>query len=145
MFDRTAKYELPPVDQADTNKLFGIGYFWSKKYSARFCWNWNSDTCKVNLFAYFHRAGMKDSLNVNGQMDFIKLMELDRNVFYRMTIRVKPNAYEFIVSNQAGTLEHKAIEVYKGHNKKWSFWLGSYFGGTCKAPQDIQITMKKPK
>jgi hypothetical protein len=142
-FDQTAKYELPAADQPDTNKLFGIGFLWNRKHSARFCWNWNPDTDKVNLFAYYHRAGMKDSLNVNGAMDFIKLMELDRFKFYRLTIRVKPGIYQFIVS-KSGSLPGKTTEVSSGHNKKLSYWLGPYFGGTRKAPNNINIEMKKP-
>jgi hypothetical protein len=142
MFDQSAQYKLPADDQADTNKLFGLGFLWNRKYSARFCWNWNEQTHKINLYAYFHRAGMTDSANVNGAMDFVKLMELELFQFYRLSLRVRPDNYEFLVSSQSGQLEHKSIKVSKGHKKRWSYWLGPYFGGTRKAPHDITFIMK---
>jgi hypothetical protein len=142
-FDFTARYDLPAGDGEDLNKLFGLGYFWNKKDSARFCWKWNEATQRVGLYAYYHVAGMKDSRNVNGPMDFKYLFDLNRSLWYRLELQITDEAYKFTVSNLGQTIEFKSLWIPKHHKKKWNFYLGLYFGGNRTAPHPITVEIKK--
>lgn len=142
-FDFSAKYELPGEDGSDVNKLFGIGYLWNGKESARYGWRWDNETEKVVLFAFYHKAGMKDSQNVMGEMDFVKLYSLERNTWYRLSIYITEYKYIFRISSRNDVICFNEKMVDKSHKKNWGYYLGFFFGGNQKAPHDISIEMKK--
>lgn len=136
-FDFTANYDLQGPDNDDVNKLFGFGYFWNlHKESARFGWNYNLQTGKVNLFAYTY---------VNGQRSFTKLCEISRTYLYDLTLIELPDRYVFDVKDGRTGLPITLTinSVSKLHHKKWSYHLGLYFGGNQKAPHSITVEMTK--
>lgn len=129
----TAKGDDPDADDMDVNKLFGIGYFWNKKESARFGCNYNNQTKKIDTFAYYH---------VNGQRDFTLVAEVLIGIEYLMTLNIHDMSYAFSVVNPEGnTLGN--VMIPKTHKKKWSYKLGAFFGGTQVAPHDITTEIKK--
>lgn len=128
-------YDLPGTDDdPDVNKIFGLGYLWDKNNSARFGWNYNNQTAKVDLFAYYH---------VNGQRDFTKICEVVIGVQYLMILNIHDSSYSFSVVNLSNGLSIGNMTISKTHKKKWSYNQGMYFGGTQKAPHDITIEIKK--
>jgi hypothetical protein len=98
---------------------------------------------EVGLYAYYHVAGMKDSLNVNGPVDFQYLCDLNRSLWYRLELKITGDAYIFTVSNLGQTIEFKTLSVAKHHKKKWSYYLGLFFGGNRTAPHPITVEIKK--
>lgn len=135
-FDFTANYDLQCDDNDDVNKLFGFGYFWNRKESARFGWNYNLQTGKINLFAYTH---------VNGEMSFQKLCEINRSYLYDLTLEELSDRYFFNVKDaRSGLPVTLAVNsVSKMHQKKWSYHLGLFFGGNQKAPHSITVEITK--
>lgn len=134
-FDFSCNYDLPGTDDdLDVNKLFGLGYFWNKKESARFGWNYNNLTQKINLFAYCH---------LNGKIDFTKICELAIATNYLLILNIHDLSYSFSVMNLRTTKVVGELNISKPHRKKLSYNQGLYFGGTQKAPHDITIEIKK--
>lgn len=135
-FFPNCKYDLPGIeDDLDVNKLFGIGYFWNKRESARFGWNYNNQTSKIDLFAYTHRGG---------QVDFVRICELMVASNYLLILNVHDLSYSFEVINLKDSEAVGLLNISKAHKKKLSYNLGLYFGGTQKAPHDVTIEIKKP-
>jgi hypothetical protein len=133
-FDFSSKYDLPGTDDdLDVNKIFGIGYFPKGKESIRFGWNYNLQTGKINLFAYYHSQGVAG---------FEKICEIQSCRHYMLTLNIHEVSYSLSVVMQNG-LAVGNITVPKKHNKKLSYRQGIYFGGTQKAPHDINIEIKK--
>lgn len=133
-FGLNCDYDLQGTeDDFDVNKIFGIGYLWDKNDSARFGWNYNNDTKKVDLFAYYH---------IDGNRDFTKIGECTIGISYIMILNIRDLSYSFSVVNTNTGLSAE-MSIPKTHKKKWSFNQGMYFGGTLKAPHDITIQIKK--
>jgi hypothetical protein len=135
MFGFNTAYDLHSDDNADVNKLFGIGYFWNHKTdSVRFGWNFNRDNGRISLFAFTH---------VNGVMDFIKLCDINRGVWYDLSIEVMQDRYYFGVNNAATGLPITLPVnfVKKTHHKHWCYLLHPLFGGNQPAPHLTTIEM----
>jgi hypothetical protein len=131
-FEDSCRYELKDEDQYDTNKLFGIGYFWSHhKDSARFGWRYNHITDKIVISAYCY---------VDGEVIFLDLCEVKIGEWYSMTIVIRDYDYQFLVYANGMQIEHD--EIKKKHKKKFGFPLGVYFGGQKTAPHNIKIKMQ---
>jgi hypothetical protein len=134
-FDFNCKYDLPGEDDdPDVNKIFGLGYFPKGKESARFGWNYNIVTGKINVFAYYHRDGVAE---------FTKICEVLIGVPYMMILNVHDLSYSFSVVNMRNVMTVGNVMISKLHTKKFSYRQGLYFGGTQKAPHDITIEIKK--
>ena len=121
-------------DDLDVNKIFGLGYLWNKDDSARFGWNYNNITNRVDLFAYYH---------VNGLRDFTKICSVSVGLQYLMILNINDQSYSFSVASISTGDEIGNHIVIKTHKKKWSYNMGMYFGGTLKAPHDITIEINK--
>lgn len=121
-------------DQDDVNKLFGIGYMWNRKNSARFGWNYNIATENINLFAYYH---------FNGNVEFTKICEVSIGINYLMILNIHSESYSFSVVNMVDGSAEQPIDIRKRHDKEFSYNLGPYFGGNQKAPRDITIEINK--
>lgn len=135
-FDNSCKYSIAGQDMDDTNKVFGIGYFWShKKNSARFGWRYNPATEKIKLSAYCYD---------NGARTITDLCEVAFFHRYRLKLTVSEVAYHFEVTDSHNDWYRiGSISVAKTHNKKWSYRLGLFFGGNKPAPQKMHIEIKK--
>lgn len=139
-FTETCKYTLPPEDQLDTNKLFGIGYFPSHHVnSVRFGWRYNPENPeKMEIMAYWY----DDRDRFMTSMGFVDIgkgykyeMWLDRQAdqtihYMKVSNGFSPNLYAQV------TLNGKCDVGYL---------LGVYFGGNQKAPHDMVIVMEKLK
>lgn len=135
IFHSNCAYNLPgEEDDADVNKIFGLGYLWNKKESARFGWNYNNITNKIDLYAYYH---------VGGVMDFKFICDAFLGKEYLMILNIYQRHYSFSVWSDTDATAIGDKMVGKTHQKKWSFNQGMYFGGTYPAPQDITIEIKK--
>jgi hypothetical protein len=133
-FRPDCKYDLLSDDQADHNKLFGIGYFWNKKESARIGWRWDPDLLRFILSGYAH---------VNGQILFEDFCEVIAHQTLQGIIRVLPYHYEFEVLTEDGSVQLGRTTIRKTHRKKLSYAMGFYFGGNRTAPHDMSIDIKK--
>lgn len=131
-FYSSCAYDLKGDDQADVNKLFGLGYLWNKKDSARFGWNYSLITGKINIYAYVHLSGV---------VSFNKVCDVPMGAPTRMTIYINDHSYFFSVTNYAGK-EVASTSIDKPHKKKLSYALGLYFGGNRVAPQDIKVMIE---
>lgn len=119
-------------DQNDVNKIFGIGYMWTGKNSARFGWNYNIQTDKINLFAYYHTNSPKG--------EFDKICEVEIGVTYLLILNIHERSYRFSVITEEC---EKSIDINRKHKKKLSYNQGLYFGGQQRAPHDITIEINK--
>lgn len=135
VFHENCRYDLPgDEDDLDVNKIFGIGYLWDKKESARFGWNYNNVTGKVDLFAYYHVGGVRD---------FKKICEVEIGKEYLMILNIYEPSYSFAVWSVGDGLPCGDTMIPKTHKKTWSYNMGDFFGGTFPAPHDITIEIKK--
>jgi hypothetical protein len=138
MFDNSARYDLPgSSDDDDVNKLFGFGFFPShKKESARFGWNWNIGSSKVNLFAYCY---------VDGLRVMKKICEVMVNRRIKLSLDIIGKIYGFTVTDAINDWHlYGGLDIKFNHRKKLGYGLGCYFGGTQPAPHTIRIEMSEP-
>lgn len=134
-FGSNCNYDLPgDADDLDVNKLFGLGYFWNKKESARFGWNYNKLTNKIDLFAYYH---------LNGVMNFKKICDVFMGSEYLMILNIYDGNYSFAAWSVNDGLPVGDTLIEKPHAKKWSYALGCYLGGNKTLDHDITIEIKK--
>lgn len=134
-FDFNCKYDLPGEDDdPDVNKIFGLGYLPTGKESARFGWNYNLQSGKINIFAYYHSGGV---------VGFTKICEVLIGVKYMMILSAHSTLYSFSVVNMRNYITVGTLTVTKSHKRKLSYRQGLYFGGTQVAPHDITIEITK--
>lgn len=133
-FHANCAYKIEGVDQYDINKLVGIGYPpHHHKESARFGWRYNKETNGITLFAYCY---------VSGKREERQIADVPMEQEIKLKIYISASHYCFDV--QYDIIQHWCI-VQKKHTKKWAYLLGPFFGGNRKTPQDMHITLKKPK
>jgi hypothetical protein len=136
-FNRTNSYELRNADDSlDVNKLFGFGYLWSHhNNSARWGWNYNVETNRIRLYAYCYNKKIRS-------MDYV--CEVSKNLKVNLKIELLPDHYRFTASDAANRWHvFGEISVPYGHNKKFKYLLGCYFGGNNPAPHNMNILIKK--
>jgi hypothetical protein len=141
-FDSRCKYELPDngkhdqdKDQLDTNKLFGIGYFFSHhKHSARFGWRYDVEKGVFVISAYCY---------VNGNLIIRDIGNVIAERNYIFELKIEPGGYYFKVKDKTNSMVVASGEVFIQHPRKWGFPLGFYFGGNATAPHDMTIKIKK--
>jgi uncharacterized protein YegP (UPF0339 family) len=133
VFHEDCRYSIPGVDMLDTNKLYGIGYFWNHhNNSARFGWRYDAENGNIILVAYCYDAGIR----------LIKdLCAIAINQKAILSIYVYKYNYTFTVIANGVTLASQVI--IRNHTKKWSFPLGFYFGGNQPAPVTMRAEIKK--
>lgn len=136
-FDISAKYDLGVQNNKKVNKLFGWGYIngFHHSDSVRFGWNWNNDTSKVRLYAYYY---------VNGDMEFKEICEISLHWKFLLQIDKIGSVYSFTVSDARNNYVHYGgVDVPFTHTKSLGYRLGCYFGGDDPAPHDIKIKITK--
>jgi hypothetical protein len=138
VFLPSCKYDLKDADQADTNKLFGIGYLWSHhKDSARFGWRYDNAQNRIVVSAYCY---------VNGKRIIKDITTCRLNTRYLFTLEIYPDCYEFVVKPELEDMYLPICErIDKDQSKMIGYGLGFYFGGNRTAPHDITIEIKKAK
>lgn len=133
-FIHGCNYDLHSEDQEDTNKLFGIGYFWNHHTdSARFGWLFKEGKIQINGYLY-----------VNGQKIIERLcsVPLGFKMEFHLIVNHALKYYTFKVKNPANGVILSERDFSFTHDKTLSFPLGIYFGGNRTAPQRMTIEMK---
>jgi hypothetical protein len=135
-FTDSCQYELGTVDQLDTNKLCGVGYFPGFHHvdSARFGWRYWPNTGYIELIAYCYIGGKRVIENI----EFCEVGKL-----YELQLSVTEQDYVFNVIDPVFGKPVGGITIEHGHKKKLGYGLWPYFGGNQVAPQEIKIELIK--
>lgn len=126
-FDESARYSISKKNQKDINKLFGFADCNSMHHenSARFGWNYNAQTDKVDIFTYVYQ-------NTSRVYEQIGSMAIGESV--DMSISLEGDQYVFWFGNETQTIT-RGTDCDKGVY----YLLYPYFGGDEVAPQDIRV------
>lgn len=124
-FMPSCRYDIG-IEQADINKLFGVGYFPSHHHnSVRFGWRYDIASGMVEVLAYWY-------LNRVRQWRSLKFVAIGaRN---QMVMRRLGNCHELWVGP-----DRHIIDV---PSRLIGFALEPYFGGNLTAPHDIEIKLE---
>ena len=135
-FDLSCAYNLGNENQADINKLFGVGYLWNHhKDSARFGWNYNTETKKINIFAYCY---------VDRQRVYDKICEIELGKYYDLSLYLDKQDYTFYVKGDGDRLNIGEKVIHSPFCEKvFGFLLGVYFGGNETAPHPMNLELIK--
>lgn len=133
MLHGSCVYDLGTVDQADHNKLFGIGYLWDKRESARIGWRWDTDKYKFVLSLYCH---------VGGRIEFTDLCDIIPFQRAKCFLRVRTGFYEAEVLTEDGSVQLGRDSITHSHKKRMAVQLGLFFGGNNACPHDMKIEIK---
>lgn len=131
-FTDSCRYELPSIEQKDTNKLFGWGYLngGHHKDSARFGWWYNPLTGLVHLAAYCYVKGERKTKPITTmRIDETAVLEIAK---YDLNYVFRVNGIELVRVNT------------RMHKKKWAYPLGLYFGGNLVSPHNMKVKIEKP-
>lgn len=148
-FGTNCAYDLQGVDQADTNKLCGVGYlsklrfikagwFWKPEPmqwtdSARFGWRYDIGRQQVELMAYCH---------VNRTRVIKSICFCDPGKTYRLHLDVFGGIYAFSVSED-GIANIGTAYITSRNFKKFTYMLGVFFGGNQPAPHTMYINLTR--
>lgn len=132
MFTKSCVYDIGIEDQADINKLFGIGYFPSyHKNSVMFGWRYVIDMDVIEIMAYWYSKKECNWIHVC-------FVSLEKEYLYILnileighTLDVYDNTKKignFVVSDVGG--------------RSIGYLLRPYFGGNQKAPHDMKIEIE---
>jgi hypothetical protein len=135
-FSDSCRYDLQSVDQLDTNKLCGIGYFPGFHHvdSARFGWRYNTGTGLVELLAYCY-------VNKERLIKPIATCEIGKE--YQLKMFVGNGLYSLCVWDQVSETYAGYVTVRYTHRKKLQYGLWPFFGGNRSAPHEIKIELQK--
>lgn len=135
-FTESCRYDLGTVDQLDTNKLCGVGYFPGFHHvdSARFGWRYNTSTSLIELLAYCY-------VNKERIIKPIAACEIDKE--YELRLYVGNGLYSLYATNPVTNAYAGYVTVRYTHRKKIQYGLWPYFGGNQKAPQEIKIELSR--
>jgi hypothetical protein len=126
-FTDSCRYDIGTEDQADINKLFGIGYFPSHhNKSVRIGWNYNIDTDKIELWAYWY---------TDWDRNWAYLKSVDINTTHRFTISVLDTTHVIDLGDVVFYIDLKPDSI--------GYLLMPYFGGNQPAPHDMIINLKR--
>lgn len=126
-FDDSCRYNIGK-DQGDINKLFGIAYFpHHHKNSVRIGWNYQPETNKIRLYAYWYINGVRG-------WHYMHSVKIGKYVF--ITIRIHRPTHFIDIQGK------KFLVDCKG---SFGYLLGPYFGGNQTAPHDINIEIRRLK
>lgn len=137
VFANNCRYSLPGDDQADTNKLFGVGYLpGHHKDSARFGWRYLPDSGKMEIMAYCYADGKRI-------IEDVAFCEVGRA--YRLKLNITATEYMFSVFDLTGGASNLIGQtiVARRHSKKLQYGLWPYFGGNYPAPHYMTILIDK--
>jgi hypothetical protein len=132
-FTESCRYVLDGGDQADWNKLPGIGFFaWQwpmhHRHSARWAWRYNPDMTCIEITPYCYVARKRIT---------------DRPIYYvaigepiALSIHPADGFYYFGIDNRLVASERTF------HRKRSSYSLGLFFGGNRTAPHDVRVDLE---
>ena len=123
-FMPSCRYDIG-VEQADINKLFGVGYFpHHHRDSVRFGWRYDIASGMVEIMAYWY-------LNRVRQWQSLKFAAIgQRNT---LVLRRLGYCHELWVGPDRHIIDVPSRPV--------GYWLGPYFGGNMTAPHDIELKL----
>ena len=154
IFHRSARYFLLDKDQEDTNKLYGLGFFkfnqifgvikgfFSQKYipdvlhhtdSVRIGWVYDTELDKMVLYSYVY---------INGERRIKELLKVPFETKVNTKIEIEDYSYTFTISYDS-IFSSNRIAIDVPHGKKWSYYLGLYFGGNKTPNSDLEVTINK--
>jgi len=132
-FDPSCIYDLKSVDQYDINKLFGWGQLYHETNSARLGWVWNLEKKKMEIHAYCH---------VNGKRETNWICDVDCDKWYIGEIWLENDSYYFRVLNDDKTDILGYTQIQYAFKINIGYTLKPYFGGNQTAPQDMKIFLQ---
>lgn len=129
-FHTDCAYSIAPEDQADINKLFGIGYFPSHHdNSMRFGWRYIIETGKMEIMAYWYENKVRN-------WDSLCMVDIGKTYLYGMF--VMEDKCRLIVSSDGNNLADRTYPL----KRKWiGYFLRPYFGGNQTAPHKMTIEL----
>ncbi len=120
-----------PLQENKTHKLFGLGYFWNHhKQSARIGWRYEGSGI-FKLFSYCY---------IDGVRSIREICKVPINTPINCVIEIIKNKYIFKVSYNSSPVS--IVTLNFTHNKRWSFPLNLYYGGTNEAPNEIEVKIE---
>jgi hypothetical protein len=133
MFDQSAIYDLGNENQWDVNNLYGTtdcGSWTPTKNSARFGWAWNLKTKKLDIYAFTHK---------NGKFDFLQIDTAELNQVFDFEIKLSEDHSQYIY-----TFKGKSVTMDRGcsDSEMDGFKLKPYFGGNEVAPHEVLIKIE---
>jgi len=129
-FDESCLYE-PFDEEHDINKLWGIGFVYHHKNSARFGWRAMGKIIEIHTYCY-----------VDGKRVSEKLIECQPNEWLELDLDVFKDRYQFKAKNIDGERALKNIEKGKtSFLQLFTYKLFPYFGGNNPAPHNMGITI----
>lgn len=132
-FTLSCTYDIGTADQADINKLFGIGYFpHHHKNSVRFGWRYDLQMDAIELLAYYY---------VNGERKWEHIAYVELYDKLLCVIDIMEEGHFLVVYNDNMKLGEVFLTEPVGRDI--GYLLRPYFGGNQKAPHDICIRMEK--
>lgn len=153
-FHTSCVYDIPGVDQSDTNKLIGVGYlsklrlikhkyfnrFWFYTFqpmqwtdSARFGWRYDTEQNKIEVLAYCY---------VNRNRIIKPICFCDFAQPYRLILSTNGGVYTFSVTSM--NMSDNTVEVttvISRNFKNFKYRLGVFFGGNQPAPHSMYINL----
>ena len=130
-FTESCRYDIGP-EQADVNKLFGVGYFpHHHKNSVRFGWRYAHGL--IEILSYWY-------LNGDRYWDVITSVEIGKPYVYK--IHILRDWHTLTVSEGLNDFKAKTLNVPVG-GKNFGYLLSTYFGGNLTAPHDINIKLER--
>ncbi len=126
-FTDSCRYDIGREDQADINKLFGVGYFPSHHHkSVRIGWNYNIQTDQIDLWAYWYD---------NWERRWSYLKSVDINTTNKFTINVYKTKHVIDLGDVVFPIQLEPDFI--------GYLLMPYFGGNQPAPHDMIINLKR--
>lgn len=124
IFTDSCRYNLNSVDQLDTNKLFGIGYFPTHHYnSVRFGWRYDLDKAQMEIMGYWY---------IKQQRFYQSLAFVQIGEQHTYTIDITPE-------NHVLSMDSNNLLTIPLGGETLGYHLNPYFGGNQVAPHYMEI------
>lgn len=131
IFTSSCRYDIGLADQADINKLFGIGYFpFHHKNSVRFGWRYIIDKDVIEIMAYWYVDGER-------KWEHVCYCSIDKEYMFMLVMNDK--GHVLLVYDENTQLGNFTITGVK--KTLIAYLLRLYFGGNQVAPHDIKVKM----
>jgi hypothetical protein len=130
VFTESCRYDLKNEDQADINKLFGIGYFPNHhENSVRFGWRYITDLDAMEIMAYWYT-------NKERKWNHVCFVSIEK--VYQYILNITGNFHTLSVYD--GTSPVGDFTIYDDVKPmSFGYLLRPYFGGNRKAPHNMTI------
>lgn len=133
-FNKSTIYDIN--EKSCVNKLWGFtnGLFGVHKNSFRFGWTYDKSNEEINIYTYTY---------INGRLHKKWLTTVDFDTEYQYTITLEK--VNDSVCKVTYNFDNKLIEVMELPTiiNKYSLELGFYFGGSTRAPHNMNINFER--